>query len=347
MGVIFKMKRLGTVILALLLLVTALSGCTQTDSPQQGKISVVCTILSQYDWVRQILGDKADEMELSLLLNSGADLHSFQPSADDIIKIADSDLFIYVGGESDAWVEDALNEATNPDMVVLNLLDTLGAGAKTEEIIEGMEDDEAHEHEDEHEGESEHEGEEEHAHEEGEVFDEHVWLSLKNAQVFCSDIADALSSLDAGNAEVYQNNLTAYNEKLSALDAEYQAVADAGAVKTLLFGDRFPFRYLVDDYDLAYYAAFPGCSAETEASFETIVFLANKADELGLTTVMALEGSDQSIANTIISNTAAEKYQQILVLDSLQSVTEDDMRNGATYLSVMESNLNVLKAALQ
>jgi zinc transport system substrate-binding protein len=211
-------------------------------------------------------------------------------------------------------------------MAVICLLDTLGAGAKEEEVLEGMQEEEGEE-------------------EEG-AYDEHVWLSLKNAQAFCTVITDALSSLDADHAAAYKSNLTSYNEKLSALDAEYQAAADAAPVKTLLFGDRFPFRYLVDDYGLAYHAAFPGCSAETEASFETIVFLADKVGELDLKTVIVLESSDQSIANTIIDNTAG-KNQQILVLDSMQSVTESDVQNGATYLSIMESNLNVLKEALQ
>lgn len=363
------MKKFCTITLALLtlgLLLTVGSGPAKAASPQNGKINIVCTTFPQYDWVRQILGDRADGAELTLLLDSGVDLHSFQPTADDMIRIYTSDLFIYVGGESDEWVKNALKGVSNPNRVAINLLETLGSGAKTEDVIEGMEEEEDHGHEaedaheeeaahDEHEDEEEHasaeeheehEGEEAHSHEGEEVYDEHVWLSLKNAAVFCTAITDALSSLDAGNAETYRNNLAAYKEQLAALDAKYQAATSAAPVRTLLFGDRFPFRYLVDDYGLTYYAAFPGCSAETEASFETIVFLANKVDETGLKNVMALEGADQAIAKTIIGNTKG-KNQRILTLDSLQSVTARNVEEGASYLSIMENNLGVLKEALQ
>ena len=322
-------KRCAAILLALLLMITA-SGCRQIGS--NGKISVVCTVFPQYDWVRQILGDKADGMNLTMLLDNKIDLHSFQPSVDDIVKISACDLFIYVGGESDEWVNDALKEATNKNMVVINLLDTLGDAAKIEEIIEGMEEEAEESEEVEIEDEIE--------------YDEHVWLSLKNARIFCAVITSALSSLDAGNAETYKNNLKAYIEKLSALDSEYRTAVNAAPVKTLLFGDRFPFRYLVEDYGLNYYAAFVGCSAETEASFETIIFLANKVNELNLKNIMVTESSDTAIAKTIINNTPG-KNQQILVLDSMQSVTSNDVINGATYLSVMENNLNVLKEALK
>ena len=292
---------------------------------------IVCTVFPQYDWARQILGNKAGEMELTLLLDNKADLHNFQPSTDDIIKISTCDLFIYVGGESDGWVDDALKETSNKDMAVINLLDALGNSAKDEEVIEGMEDAE---------------GEDEDENADGGGYDEHVWLSLGNAATFCKEIAAALSSLDPDNAREYQNNLEVYLGKLSVLDAEYRTAADAASVKTLLFGDRFPFRYLMDDYGLRYYAAFPGCSAETEASFETIIFLAGKVDELGLKNVMVTESADQSIAKTIIANTAG-KDQQILVLDAMQSVTPGDIESGTAYLSVMESNLDILKEAME
>ena len=325
------MKRFTAILFSLLLLfpATALSGCKQTASNK--KLSIVCTIFPQYDWTRQILGDKTDDVEMTLLLNNRIDLHNYQPSVDDIVKISSCDLFIYVGGESDGWADDALKEAANRDMIVVNLLEELGDAAKEEEIKEGMEA-----------------GEE--GTEEGDAdsveYDEHIWLSLKNAKIFCTVIADALSSLDSDNTEKYQNNLTAYIEKLSALDSEYKTAIDAAPVKTLLFGDRFPFRYLADDYGLDYYAAFVGCSAETEASFETIVFLAKKVDELDLNTIMVIESADRSIARTIINNTAG-KSQQILVLDSMQSVTANDVNNGTTYISIMESNLNILKEALK
>lgn len=278
--------------------------------------------------MREILDDKADHAEVTMLLDNGVDLHSYQPTADDIIKISDCDLFLYVGGESDGWVEDALKEATNKEMQVINLLDVLGEQVKEEEVVEGME---AEEEESEDGNEPE--------------YDEHVWLSLKNAETLCNAITDALEEIDPANKDAYATNAASYLEKLAALDGEYQTVVDNAARKTVLFGDRFPFRYLVDDYGLSYYAAFAGCSAETEASFETISFLAGKVDELRLPCVLTIEGAQHKIAETIVQNTA-EKNQSILTLDSMQSTTSTDVANGTTYLSVMESNLDVLKQAL-
>ena len=311
-------------LLIILSLIPAISGCGQTGEPTNDKIDIVCTVFPQYDWVRQILGDKTDDVNLTLLLHNRIDLHNYQPSVDDILKISGCDLFIYVGGESDKWIDDALKQAANKNMVVINLLDILGKSARKEEPIEGMAADG-----------------------DGEIaYDEHIWLSLKNARIFCASIENALSALDTGNAGEYKNNLTAYDKKLSALDKEYKAAADAAPVKTLLFGDRFPFRYLFEDYGLDYYAAFPGCSAETEAGFDIIIYLANKTDELNLSAVMVTESADRSLAETIISNTTA-KNQQILVLDAIQSVSFDDIKSGTTYLSVMENNLSVLKEALK
>ncbi len=305
-------------------------------------LQIVTTIFPEYDWVMNILGDDADNYLVTMLLDNGVDLHSYQPTADDILRISTCDVFIYVGGESDEWVEDALQESMNPDMIVVDLLDVLGENVKAEEVVEGMQ---AEEHDHEHE---EGEEDEEHEHEEGEEveYDEHVWLSLRNTEVLVNAISEALQSADAEHAQGYADNAAAYVEKLNALDAEYEQAVSESSVKTLLFGDRFPFRYLVDDYGLSYYAAFVGCSAETEASFETITFLSQKVDELGLHTVMTIEGTDHRIAETIIQNTQT-KDQQILTLDSMQSTTAEDIANGATYLSIMENNLTVLKDALK
>ena len=355
------MKRIISIMLILLLLATVMTGCNQTanmdNANAEKKLSVVCTIFPQYDWAREILGSKADNIDLTLLMDSGVDLHNYQPSVDDIVKISTCDLFIYVGGESDEWVDAVLTEASNPNMIVINLLDALGDSVKTEEIIEGMEEDHDHDdhkdddhkdddHKDDDHNDDDNDDGHDHDHAEEAVYDEHVWLSLKNAEVFCSVIADALSLLDAGNAGEYERNLASYTEKLSALDAEYQTAVNAASVGTLLFGDRFPFRYFADSYGLSYHAAFPGCSAETEASFETVIFLAGKADELGVHTILVTESTDQSIAKTIINNTT-DKNQQILALDSMQSVKASDVNSGTTYLSIMESNLNVLKEALK
>lgn len=327
------MKKITALLLALFMLVGALAGCgKQNDTNQTDKLSIVTTIFPEYDWVREILGDKADNAEITMLLDNGVDLHSYQPTADDIVKISDCDLFIYVGGESDEWVEDALRNAANGNMKVINLLEVLGDSVKTEEIVEGMQEEE-HEYED----------AEEHEHEE--EADEHVWLSLKNAKMLVRVISKALQELDPNNKDIYAANADAYVKKLSALDAEYQAAVDAASNKTILFGDRFPFRYLVDDYGLRYYAAFAGCSAESEASFETISFLAGKVDELNLPCVLTIEGVQHKIAETIVRNTAA-KNQKVLMMDSMQSTTSKDAANGTTYLSVMERNLSVLKEAL-
>lgn len=336
------MKKLIALLLCLLT-VGALAGCGGKDAPAAGvdantnaddQLRIVTTIFPEYDWVREILGDKAGDTELTMLLDNGVDLHSYQPSAEDMLTIADCDLFIYVGGESDSWVDDALRFTANDNRKIIKLLDVLGERAKEEEMVEGMEE-EADEHADEHDDENH----EEHA------YDEHVWLSLKNAETLCSAIAGTLGELDPANKAVYDANLAAYTQKLKDMDSAYQQAVDAAARKTVLFGDRFPFRYLADDYGLRYYAAFVGCSAETEASFETVTFLAQKVDELQLPRVLTIEGTKHKIAETVVANTA-EKNQEVVAMDSMQAIMSDDVANGVTYLGVMEKNLDVLKAAL-
>ena len=505
------MKKMIPLFLVLTMAVGLLAGCGKKNAAEKGesdsnKLSVVTTIFPEYDWVKEILGDKADNAEVTMLLSSGVDLHSYQPTADDIVKISDCDLFVYVGGESDGWVESVLKNADNKKRKVINLLEVLGDSVKTEETVEGMQEDghdHGHSHDEqltendiedrtlsdfagawkslhpfllngdldkfcEHRAEEDedssttkdtywekykaswqcdaekisiegnnitftyadgktvsaeytyagyqpkrndegeirsvryqfetasadapkyvqfndhgHEpGEAEHfhiyfgndgfdalmsaktnpffvkdalsvedildeliGHDHGEEKDEHVWLSLKNAQALCVTLADALCAIDPDNKNTYIANAAAYRDKLAALDADYKAAVDAASNKTVLFGDRFPFRYLVDDYGLRYYAAFAGCSAETEASFETISFLAKKVDELGLPCVLTIEGAQHRIAETIVQNTAGKK-QKVLTMDSMQSTTSKDVANGTTYLSVMEKNLSVLKEAL-
>ena len=341
------MKRIIPLCLALIMTVGLLAGCgkqNEQTASDETRLRVVTTIFPEYDWVREILGDKADNAEVTMLLDNGADLHSYQPTADDIIKISECDLFIYVGGESDDWVDDALKNAANKNMKVINLLEALGERVKTEEAVEGMQEEEHH-HDHDHEDADEHDDAKEHDHEEEAEYDEHVWLSLKNAQTLCSAISGVLQQIDPDNKDTYAANASAYIKKLSALDADYQAAVDAAARKTVLFGDRFPFRYLAEDYGLRYYAAFAGCSAESEASFETISFLAGKVDELNLPCVLTIEGVQHKIAETIVRNTAA-KNQKVLTMDSMQSTTSKDAANGTTYLSVMEQNLSVLKEAL-
>lgn len=326
------MKKYLSLFVACVLCLCALAGCgsdkkeAAAGSGSGDKLQIVTTIFPEYDWVMNILGDKAADADVTMLLNNGVDLHSFQPTAEDILKISTCDMFVYVGGESNEWVEDALEEAVNKDMVVINLMDVLGDSVKEEEVVEGMDHD--------------------HEHEEGEVeYDEHVWLSLKNTITLVESISSAMQKLDPDDAGAYKTNTEAYVGKLSALDEKYAAAVQSGSVKTVLFGDRFPFRYLTDDYGLKYYAAFAGCTAETEASFETITFLSKKIDELKLPAVLTIEGDEHKIAETIVQNTRT-KDQKILTMDSMQATTSDDVKNGTTYLSVMESNLSVLKEAL-
>ena len=311
------------------------SANAKTTEGEGKKIKVVSTIFPSYDWAKEVVGDLKDSYDFTLLLDKGTDLHSYQPTADDIAKIAEADLFIYVGGESDGWVDDALKVATNKDMKVINLVEVLGDKAKTEEVVEGMQAEE----------EEEHSGEIAEGGEENEI-DEHVWLSLKNASGYVKSIEEALADIDKKNAAIYEKNASAYISKLNDLDKEYKDVVDASTNKTVLFGDRFPFRYLVDDYGLKYYAAFVGCSAETEASFNTVVFLANKVDELNLGDVLTIENSDGKIAKTIIDNTK-DKNKNVDVLNSMQSVTAKDVEAGETYLKIMQSNLEVLKKVLK
>ena len=329
------MKIFKSVIFTVLTVCFLLSSASTSQAADT--LQIITTIFPEYDWVRNVLGDNPAEIEVMQLLDNGVDLHSYQPTADDILKLSGFDLFIYVGGESDKWVEDALKEAVNKNMVTISLLEALGDAVKEEELVEGMEADHEHEHEEEH--------EHDHEHEEVE-YDEHVWLSLRNAAVLCQKFADAISALDPENTALYQENAAAYIEKLNALDAEYRKAVSDAPVHTLLFGDRFPFRYLTDDYGLDYYAAFSGCSAESEASFETIIFLTRKINELDLKSVMTIEGKDHRIAQTIVQNTDS-KDQQILTMDSMQSTTSKDSANGTTYLSIMEKNLEVLKEALK
>ena len=327
------MKRIAALLLALILTVSALAGCnTEKKTADNADIKVVATIFPIYDWVRNIAGDDAD-IKYDILLDNGVDLHSYQPTAKDITDISDCDLFIYVGGESDKWVSDVVKQAGNKDMIALDLMDILGEKAKEEELKEGMQED-GHEN-----------GEKDHEHEEEPEYDEHVWLSLKNAMLFTDRIADALSQKDAKHADAFRSNADKYKKELSDLDGRYKKTVDEAQVKTLLFGDRFPFRYLTDDYGLDYYAAFIGCSAETGASFETITFLSKKVDELGLGTILKIETSDGSVAKTVKENTKS-RDQQILTLDSMQNVTKDEIDNGKTYLSIMESDLEVLRQAL-
>ena len=304
-----KLKKIITGVLAAFML----AGCAPKQQQSATKLKIVATTFPQYDWIREIIGKDNTNVDLQLLMKNGGDLHSYQPTAGDIANISDANLFVYVGGESDEWVDDALEEKTNKDMKVINMMQTLGDDIDEEE--EGLEKEIE--------------------------YDEHVWLSLKRAQKIVKAITDELVELDPTNAKEYQANAEAYITKLSALDKSYESTMNTVKDRTWIFADRMPFHYLAKDYGITTYAAFNGCSTETNASFETIVSLAKYADELGIKHIMTIEGSDKKLAKAVIENTT-DKNQDILTLNSLQSVSQSDIDKGLTYYGAMEENLKVL-----
>ena len=316
--------------------VTESSSAAESNSEETKKLSIVTTIFPAYDWVKQVVGDNKN-VEISFLIDKGVDLHSYQASAADIAKITDSDLFVYVGGESDDWAEDIIKE--NPNLKYINMVDSIGEAALAEELVEGMQDEEEHDHE----GEEHAHEEGEHAHEDGEEeIDEHVWLSIKNAETIVSAIEAKLAEIDPDNKAEYEKNANDYLAKLDELDKEYKDTLSSIQNKTIIVGDRFPFRYLVNEYGIKYYAAFKGCDAGSEASFETVKFLANKMDELNMTDIFIIDGSKGDLAKTIVDNTK-DKNAKVLVLDSMQSTKSSD---NASYLDIMKKNLEVLKEVL-
>jgi zinc transport system substrate-binding protein len=265
-------------------------------------------------------------------MDKGGDLHNFQPSALDIAKVSGCDIFIYVGGESDTWVDDAIKEAINQDLVAVNMMEYLEnyGSLYEEEYFEGIQE-RGHNHN--------------HDHDEGDEYDEHIWLSLGNAVILNEYICDVLSKADSDNASLYRDNCDKYVSELLELDEEFMSVVEQSGNDTLLFADRFPFRYMIEDYGLKYYAAFEGCSAETEASFNTVAYLSDKLSELGLYAVCVIDGSDKRLAQVIIENSDNDN-RQIVVFNSMQSVSKNDIESGMTYISAMRENLEVLKTAL-
>ena len=349
------MKKIAAFAMFILAAALTLVACNaesneKTSAPK--KISIVATIYPQYDWLKNILGDRLDAVNLKLLIKNGTDLHSYKPSAQDIASIASADMVVYVGGESDEWIEKALEATPNEKRVQVNLMQALGDRVKEEEIVEGMQAEEEHEHDKvgehaEPTAAEAHEDHDHHEHAEEAENDEHVWLSLKNAEILVRTLADAIAKVDTANATEYHMNAALYVAKISALDAQYQASVDSAAHKTILFGDRFPFRYLVDDYGIKYFAAFVGCSAESEASFETVAFLAGKMDSLALPAIFTIDGSNGKIARAILDASKKSKEAQVLTLNSMQSVTDAQMQSGVDYLSIMQENLEVLKKAIK
>jgi len=310
-----------------LVFVCALTGCSEAPQAADGRLKVVCTTFASYDWVREITGER-DALSVTLLLDDGVDLHSFESTVSDLATVAEADLFVYVGGESDAWVADALANATNQNQRSLSLMEAAAGLVREEEAVEGMQE------------------EQEEGLEEDEVeYDEHVWLSLACARTLVNALAEELSLLDPEGQAIYEENARAYEGDLAELDGQYRELVAASPRDTVLFGDRFPFRYLMDDYGISYFAAFQGCSAETEASFETIAFLADKADELDLAYLLVCEDSDEKLAQSI-AQAARTARPQVLRMDSLQSTSLADAQAGRTYLLAMRENLDTLAQAL-
>lgn len=318
-------KRLFALLLGLSLVATS-AGCAQKTATGSAGIQVVCATAPLYDWTRQITKGTTST-EQKLIIGKGTDLHSFQPSAADIIAIKNADVLIYVGGESDGWIRDALKETLNKNQKVVCLMDVLKDSIVEEEVIEGMQDEDEHDHED-------------HDHEEGPEYDEHVWMSLRLAAKSCKAIEEAIASVAKADASKFKANLDEYLSKLDALDKQYEEMVKGARLDTMVVADRYPFRYLAEDYKLKYSAAFVGCSAETEASFETVKFLADKIKALDSKTILTIENSDGKIAKTIIE-TSGKTDVKIEALDSMQSCGDE-----LDYLSVMTGNLEKLKAAL-
>lgn len=363
------MKKIASIAILFFALAFMLSACNTESGKKDStpkKISVVATIYPQYDWLKNVIGERADAVDLTLLIKNGTDLHSYKPSAQDIATIAKADLVVYVGGESDEWIEKALEATPKEGRIALNLMKALGDRVKEEEVVEGMQveeehhhehgeeaeehdhehDEEAEEHEHEHHEHAEKHEDEHHHHEEVEN-DEHIWLSLKNASILVSALVESLSKVDSANSSIYIANAATYNAKLQELDEKFTTAISGASQKTVLFGDRFPFRYLVDDYGIKYYAAFVGCSAESEASFETVTFLAGKMDSLQLPAIFTIDGSNGKIARAILEASKNSKGAEILTLNSMQSVTDEQIKAGADYLSTMRDNLEILKKALK
>lgn len=318
------MKKWITLWSSLLLLCLLLTGCgsqaeeeAQPDGEEQ-RLQIVTTVFPAYDFARAVAGEYAD---VTLLLPPGTESHSYEPTPADIISVEECDLFIYLGGESDAWVDTILDSTGAGDkaMRMIDCVDLL-----EEETVEGMEA----EHED-------------HDHGLGEVvgYDEHVWTSPKNAAAITRAIGARLEELDAAHAQDYAAGAEDYAAQLEVLDGEFRTFFDGVTDKTIVFGDRFPLRYFAEEYGLNYYAAFPGCSTQTEPSAATVAFLTDKVREEGISTVWYIEFSNHLVADSIAEAAGADTA----LFHTCHNVSAEDLENGATYISLMEGNLERLR----
>lgn len=302
-------------------------------------LHVINTLYPSHDFVKEIGGEAVCS---KLLLKPGQEAHTYEPSPRDIREIAASDLLVYNGGDNSEWVESLLKSLGKKAPKAVAMTDMVPVVEET--LVEGMEDDDDHDHDHDHAG-----GEKAHDHDaadkdddDDKEIDEHVWLSPKNAVLIVEGLTRELSELDPKRAPEFKARSEAYIAKLEALDREYKAVIDSSKMKTLVFGDRFPFRYLTDAYGLKYYAAFPGCSAQVQASAKTLAFLTDKARDLKTPVVLEIERSNGRIAHTVAKPCGA----QVMTLHSIHNLSPEEIRNGETYLSLMKKNLEVLKRAL-
>lgn len=328
------MKKFLACLTAGLLLVTSLSACASralsdssasaSNAENTQKLSVVCTNFPEYDFVRQIVGDRAD---ITMLLKPGAESHTYEPTPQDIITIQNSALFVYVGGDSDEWVSDVLSSMDQSKMTVFKLMDCVDL--VEEELAEGMQP----------EAEAESAGSEA---EEAPEMDEHVWTSPANAMKIVQKLCDTLCTLDSADQDTFKSNTDAYLDQLQKLDGEFREVVENGNRKEIIVGDRFPFRYFCEEFGLKYYAAFPGCSTDTEADASTVAFLIKKVKEDKIPVVFHIELSNEQMCNSICEATGAKS----VLLNAIHNVSDSDFKAGATYLSLMEHNVEALKEAL-
>ncbi len=335
-------------IAALLILPTGCAGSSQNDikiSNDGSSRLILCAGFAEYDWTRNIIGENPGGLSLSLLNESGIDMHSYQPSVSDMVSLANCDLLIYTGGISEYWIDEAIASSERGGFDTLSLMEFFTENPLLFPEYEQEDHDHDHDHGHSHEQEHEHEA------------DEHIWLSLKMASVFCEKIAETVSMLDPANEDLYRQNLAGYQEQLATLDGEFEEAVNGASADELLLADRFPFLYLSQDYGIQVHAAFEGCSAETEASFETIIDLAEDLTSEGLSHILILKNSSTNLADTIIraarensEKNSGKNYEEsqikICELDSLQSVTAEDIAGGFSYLGAMKKNKEVISECL-
>ena len=325
-------KKLLCLVLALLMTVFAclsLSSCQKESD--DGKIKIVCTIFPQYDWMRNIIGE-SENIELTLLIGNGNDIHGYEPSAADIMKIAESDMIVYLGENIDGWVSEAIERSGREDIKKIALAECEGVELKN--ISSASHSHDEHDHSDDHD------------HDHG-ALDEHLWLSLKNASVLTSTLCEAICELDAANAQRYRDNAAKYTAELAELRLEFDAaVAKASeSERFVLFCDRFPFVYLLEEIGVDYSAAFEGCSADVDADFGTVMRLIEEAEEHNVRYVALTESSDGSLARTVADSVKGREVG-LLTFNSMQAVSKKQIDAGACYLSIMRENLRVLSIAL-